>query len=194
MQIHRAAAGLTIALAATAALPAVATAAPISLPHAVLAAHEFPSGSTNYKVEQETVSPGRIPAHLQGTACGAKWTSLIEAAAGGQSVEAEVKRGSTELEASILSRPTTTIARDMMLTCDRQIASNDRLSVRPVPADLAALKPFVISFSKSDLQAWVDVRGVTVLVEAEADNNATVDADGFWQTLRAQISKVQRQR
>ncbi|WP_336670501.1 hypothetical protein [Tsukamurella sp. USMM236] len=51
-----------------------------------------------------------------------------------------------------------------------------------------------MAVGRNTLQAWIDVRGVTVIVEAEGKTDAAAaDSDIFWQTLRAQVAKVERQ-
>ncbi|WEL94780.1 hypothetical protein P1N98_07865, partial [Tsukamurella tyrosinosolvens] len=66
-------------------------------------------------------------------------------------------------------------------------------TILAAPDDLARLKPFIMAVGRNTLQAWVDVRGTTVIVEAEGKKDAAADSEVFWQTLRAQVAKIERQ-
>ncbi|WP_019203353.1 hypothetical protein [Tsukamurella sp. 1534] len=195
MQIRRLVAGTTVALATAAGVPAVAAAAPVSPSGAVLAAHEFPSGSTGYKVEKEKLSElAGVPEKGEGgSPCATKADALAKALDGAEVVEAEAKRGSVEFEASVIGGRLTTANRDAVTACRSSLPAEKRTVAREAPADLTHLRPFIFAVGDSELQGWADVRGVTVLVSAEGEKGAAVDSEGFWQTLRAQIAKVERQ-
>ncbi|BDH57008.1 hypothetical protein [Tsukamurella sp. PLM1] len=195
MSIRRLVAGTTAAAATIICLPAIAQAAPVSPQHAVLAAHEFPLGSTGYKVEREKLSALEGVPSDPGAAspCATALTALTERLADSEIVEAEAVRGTTELEASVLDTTVTTARRDAATACRSSVDADDRPSTLQAPADLARLKPFIFAIGTDTLQAWVDVRGVTVIVEAEGKNDAAADSESFWQTLRAQVAKVERQ-
>ncbi|MBS4104095.1 hypothetical protein [Tsukamurella paurometabola] len=183
------------AAAAIISLPAGAQAAPVVPQQAVLAAHEFPGGSTGYKVERETLTaPDGLPeGSPTDSPCGTGLAALARAMEGTEIVEAEAVHGTTELEASVLSRPVTAARSAATEACRADVDAADRPTILAAPDDLARLKPFIMAVGRNTLQAWVDVRGVTVIVEAEGKKDGAADSDVFWQTLRSQVAKVERQ-
>lgn len=195
MNVRRRVAGAAAAAATIISLPALAHAAPVVPHQAVLAAHEFPTGSTGYKVERETLtSPDGLPEDSPtDSVCGTKLNALARVLEGTEIVEAEAVHGTTELEASVLNRTITAARGAATEACRADVAAADRPTILAAPDDLARLKPFIMAVGRNTLQAWVDVRGTTVIVEAEGKKDAAADSEVFWQTLRAQVAKVERQ-
>ncbi|BDD83061.1 hypothetical protein TPB0596_28240 [Tsukamurella pulmonis] len=195
MNVRQWAAGSAVATATVVFLPALAQAAPIAPQQAVLAAHEFPLGSTEYKVERETLtSPEGLPSEPAAQSqCATKLDALSKALDGAAIVEAEAVRGTTELESSVLDRTVTTARSDASKACMQEVTGEDRPTILDAPQDLARLNPFLFAMGRNTLQGWVDVRGVTVIVEAEGKDGGAVETEAFWQTLRAQVAKVERQ-
>lgn len=195
MNVRRRVAGAAAAAATIVSLPALAHAAPVVPQQAVLAAHEFPAGSTDYKVERETLtSPDGLPEDSPADSeCGTKLNALARSMEGTEILEAEAVHGTTELEASVLSRTITAARGAATEACRSDVAAANRPTILAAPDDLARLKPFIMAVGRNTLQAWVDVRGVTVIVEAEGKKDAAADSEIFWQTLRAQVAKVERQ-
>ncbi|WP_159103257.1 hypothetical protein [Tsukamurella sp. 1534] len=182
-------------MVAAALLPAVAQAAPVNPSQAVLAAHEFPFGSTGYKVEREVLKPDDVAPDAPADAtspCAVELGRTFEKLAGVTVVEAEVTRAGTELEAAVMSRRVTDYFTATFRACNAQMPPRERASVLPVPADLAGRGAFVFR-DGDEYIGWTDVRDVTVTVYAEAKDKLPVDAEAFWQTFRAQVAKVERQ-
>ncbi|ADG78386.1 putative protein OS=Tsukamurella paurometabola (strain ATCC 8368 / DSM / CCUG 35730 /CIP 100753 / JCM 10117 / KCTC 9821 / NBRC 16120 / NCIMB 702349/ NCTC 13040) OX=521096 GN=Tpau_1768 PE=4 SV=1 [Tsukamurella paurometabola] len=181
--------GAAIAGAVSVGVPAVAHAAPVVPAQAVLAAHEFPFGSTGYETNQ---SVEKAPTKPSGTTpCDLKEYEAEKTLTGARSADAQVDRGETTLAASILDRPIINTIRDLRRDCGSRFVREGRPLA--VPADLTRYKADVFTFAEGQLlDATVEVRGVTVSVMAVNEKNPA-DFDGFWQTLRAQVAKVERQ-
>ncbi|MGX9296819.1 hypothetical protein [Tsukamurella paurometabola] len=179
-------AGATVAVLASVGLPAVAQASPVVPAQAVLAAHEFPAGSKDYKA----FPIGRLPAARPQTArtpCDARAAELDAAVAGASAIEVEAWRGDTLFTASIIDRPVAAQFEAATLACTKAGPK-----IAP-PADLARVNPTVRRSNSQRMEAMVDVRGVNVGVVASSPRGKTLDADTFWQVLRAQVAKVERQ-
>lgn len=182
-------AGVALAGAAAAGLPAVAQAAPVVPAQAILAAHEFPLGSTGYESNQ-TVE--KAPSKSSGTTeCDRKSDELDRAAAGARSADASANRGDTVFLVSILERPLIAQLKEFIRICGD--GGEDRGTPLAAPHDLARYQPrLTSSLGGRFLQAGLDVRGTSVIVLAR-NGRAPADFDGFWQTLRAQVGKIERQ-
>ncbi|WP_158636225.1 hypothetical protein, partial [Tsukamurella sputi] len=88
-------------------------------------------------------------------------------------------------------RPTTKETTDYWRVCLAE--DGVRMTTLPTPNDLAHLRPMLIGVGGTMYQGAVDVRGVTVLAGTTNRDGGPADLDGFWQVLRAQIAKVERQ-
>lgn len=198
MRLRNLLTGSTVAVLAAVGLPAAAQAAPVDTAHAVLAAHEFPAGTTGYTVETETLTPigdSAAPGAVGGsspTACERNMGRMFERMDGARVTEARAVRGTTRVEAALLNRPLTALMMETFPTCEAALSPSERSAVPAAPADLARLRPFIFR-DEDELQAWVDVRGVAINVTARSTNRSSADADAFWQLLRAQVAKVERQ-
>ncbi|AUN40223.1 hypothetical protein [Tsukamurella tyrosinosolvens] len=186
MRLRPLVSGSTVAVLAAVGLPAAAHAAPVVPAQAVLAAHEFPAGSKDYKA----FPIGRFPAAQPQTArtpCDERAAKLDAAVAGASAIEVEVWRGDTLFTASIIDRPVAAQFEAATLACTKAAPK-----IAP-PADLARVNPTIRRNSSQRMEAMVDVRGVNVGVVASSPRGKTLDADTFWQVLRAQVAKVERQ-
>ncbi|KXO92078.1 hypothetical protein AXK56_02985 [Tsukamurella pulmonis] len=194
MIARRIAAALVPVAAMSLLVPGTAHAAPVNTAQAVLAAHEFPLGSTGYKVETETLEPLDEPQDASPAAgpCGRFIDAMFQRLSGARVSDASAVRGGTEINATVLSRPMARFMADGFPTCEAALDPRSRSTVLAVPADLARLNPFLFR-DADELQGWVDVRGISVNVIASATKGSAVDTDAFWQTLRAQVAKVERQ-
>ncbi|CAM3827103.1 hypothetical protein ACXYTP_02205 [Tsukamurella ocularis] len=180
-----------IALAAPALGPGVAQAAPVNTTRTILAAHEFPLGSNGYKVETETLEPFDEPGNT-GTPCSRFIRTMFERLGGAQVTSAQVIRGTTQVEVAVVNRPMAALMAEGFPTCEAQVDPRARSTVLAAPTDLARLRPFVFK-DADEMQAWVDLRGISVNVTTTTKNRGPADAETFWQTLRAQVAKVERQ-
>ncbi|GAA1073076.1 hypothetical protein [Tsukamurella spumae] len=181
----------TVALATLAVVPGVAQAAPVNTARTILAAHEFPLGSTGYKVETETLKPFDEPDNAN-TPCSRFIRTMFERLGGAQVTNAQVTRGTTEVEVAVVNRPMAALMAEGFPTCEAQVDPRARSTVLAAPGDLTRLRPFVFR-DADEMQAWVDLRGISVNVTATTKNRGPADAETFWQTLRAQVAKVERQ-
>ncbi|ADG78385.1 putative protein OS=Tsukamurella paurometabola (strain ATCC 8368 / DSM / CCUG 35730 /CIP 100753 / JCM 10117 / KCTC 9821 / NBRC 16120 / NCIMB 702349/ NCTC 13040) OX=521096 GN=Tpau_1767 PE=4 SV=1 [Tsukamurella paurometabola] len=190
MIARRLAAVGALTLAALSA-PALAQAAPIVPSQAILAAHEFPFGSTRYKVTSEVGSPAKSSGE---TACDRASYAVDKRMEGTRTTDASAERGATELEASVNERPMADAMRTVFQTCGTQFGIRDRIALLPLPADLNRYNGFVfISVARDSYIGVVDVRGAAVGVSVNSRGDQPADGDAFWQTLRAQVAKVERQ-
>ncbi|TWS25113.1 hypothetical protein FK268_07800 [Tsukamurella sputi] len=180
-----------IAVATLAIVPAVAQAAPVNTARAILAAHEFPPGSSGYKVETETLDPFDEP-EGSSTPCSRFIRTMFERLGGAQVTSAQASRGATDVEVAVVNRPMAALMAEGFPTCEAQVDPRARSTVLAAPADLTRLRPFVFK-DADEMQAWVDLRGISVNVTATTNNRGPADADAFWQVLRTQIAKVERQ-
>lgn len=170
----------------------MAAAAPIVPSQAVLAAQEFPIGSTGYKVSSDIGSPADKPDG--DTPCDRASYDVEKAVAGVKSTDAKAVRGPQRLEASVISRPMAGVMRQLFATCTTQFRYSTSAAVAPLPADLSRYTGFIVRSPKQrSLIGVVDVRGAAVGAEVDASGSAPVDEDAFWQLLRAQIAKIERQ-
>ncbi|CAM3748178.1 hypothetical protein TSST111916_04405 [Tsukamurella strandjordii] len=172
-------------------IPALAQAAPIVPAQAVLAANEFPLGSTGYKTDDATIDfNGDESAN---TACDRAVRDAVKSISGVKAVSAEVLRGTTKIESGVVGRAYTARVAEIDVTCDADSSGNARPQKLAAPPDLARYRTHITTYRGSSIDSWVDVRGVTVSVQAHGTDGTPVDADAFWQTLRAQVAKVERQ-
>lgn len=191
MRVSRVLAGTTEAVLATVGLPAVAEAAPVNLSRALLAADEFPLGTSGYTVALDTLRISGVVDAVASTECDRKVDATFRHAEGARFVSAKVRRGTTGIESMVVDRRITAAVSDMTTTCDAATDQRSRPVVLPSPADLTRLHPYVVQYGKGSVQGWADVRGTTVTVDL-SDSRGT-DRDLFWQTFRAQIAKVEKQ-
>ncbi|GAA1073081.1 hypothetical protein [Tsukamurella spumae] len=184
--------GSTVTFLALAGLPAVAQAAPVVPARAVLAANEFPAGSTGYSVRSEVGEPaGEL---ISDTACGAAEHRVDKALAGAHSTDAKARRGALDLETSVIERPMATVMRGVITTCSAKLRYGTRAIVKPLPADLSRHQGFTVSTGDNQtLIAVVEVRGASVGVQVSGTSATPADPAAFWQLVRAQVAKVERQ-
>ncbi|ADG78384.1 hypothetical protein [Tsukamurella paurometabola] len=188
MIARRLAAAGALALAALSA-PALAQAAPIVPSQAILAAHEFPFGSTSYQLKDETIDfTGAESA--DDSPCERSLRDAMAAIAGTKAMSAEAKRGTTTISSAIVARSYTDRVAKIDEACDDGAARQQNLAA---PPDLARYTSHITTYRGSSIDSWVDVRGVTVSVQVYSSGSNAVDSEAFWQTLRAQVAKVERQ-
>ncbi|KXP09728.1 hypothetical protein AXK57_12840 [Tsukamurella pulmonis] len=179
-------AAMTLTLAATAG---TATAAPVVPATAILTAAEFPSGSSQYTVMHRPAPTA--PAGAAGTSCDAARERLGAASAGGRSTEAVAYRGRTYASVELTDRPLLDPIRAVITACtDSEPGAPTTLAV---PRDVSRYGAITAATEGgTTLEAVAEVRGITiqVLVDASPDG---ADHATFWELLRAQIAKVERQ-
>lgn len=186
MIARRCAAATALAVAAL-SVPALAQAAPVVPSQAVLAANEFPAGSFDYKVFRDTF-PAAGSAEAGTSPCGIATRELERMLAGVSVVEAEAWRGST-LFYSVVGRP----VKDLQSKQTGACLPSTQAVRQQIPVDLARVNLTVTRSGSQRIEGSADVRGVTVGVVGSAPDGKTLDTDTFWQVLRAQIAKVERQ-
>lgn len=191
MIARRFAAAGALGLATLTFVPAVAQAAPVNTARAILAADEFPFGSSGYKVETEMLDPFDEP-EGSSTPCSRFIRSMFERLGGAQVTSAQSVRDTTEVEVAVINRSMASLMAEGFPTCEAQVDARARSTVLAAPADLTRLHPFIFK-DADEMQAWVDLRGVSVNVIATSKSRGPADADAFWQVLRTQIAKVERQ-
>ncbi|BDD83057.1 hypothetical protein TPB0596_28200 [Tsukamurella pulmonis] len=189
MRARHLVAGTTVAVLAAVGLPGVAQAAPVVPAQAVLAAHEFPAGSTGYTQKSSIESAASVPSAK--TPCTTATYEAEKATAGGRSTTATARRGSTVLDASVIDRVVIDKAIEIGRACtDDGPMPGTRLSA---PADLARYRTvFSSNAGGRELIGFIGVRDSTVRVDAVSVRDRA-DFDAFWQTVRAQVAKVERQ-
>ncbi|KXO92080.1 hypothetical protein AXK56_02995 [Tsukamurella pulmonis] len=189
MIARRIAAAGALALAATASVPALASAAPVQPTRALLTAAEFPSGSSQYTVMHRPAPTA--PAGAAGTSCDAARERLGAASAGGRSTEAVAYRDRTYASVELTDRPLLDPIRAVITACtDSEPGAPTTLAV---PRDVSRYGAITASTEGgTTLETVAEVRGITiqVLVDASPDG---ADHATFWELLRAQIAKVERQ-
>lgn len=193
MRVRHLLAGSTVAVLAAVGLPGVAQAAPIVPAQAVLAAHEFPVGSSGYTVEHETI---RTTDEVNGparTECDRRLVAGAKAIDGAHATTAKVTRGNMTVETAVVDRSFTAEVSALTTACDAESSSLGRTVILPAPADLARFRTFITRYATASFQGWVDVRGTTVSVDVSSRGDAVAEPDLFWRTLRAQVAKVERQ-
>ncbi|MBS4104608.1 hypothetical protein [Tsukamurella paurometabola] len=112
---------------------------------------------------------------------------------GAHASTAKVRRGPVRVESVVVDRPFTTAVADLTAACEAEEAPHSRSKVLSAPADLARFRTFLTQYGNSSFQGWVDVRGATVTVDVMSSGTAADSRDLFWQVLRAQVAKVERQ-
>ncbi|CAM3827034.1 hypothetical protein ACXYTP_02210 [Tsukamurella ocularis] len=192
MRVRTVLAGSTAAVLAAVALPGVAQAAPVVPARAVLAAHEFPIGTTGYAVENETI---RTTDDINGpthTECDRRLVAGAKAIDGALASTAKVARGAVRVESAVVARSFTAEVSALTAACDAESSPHSRTVVLPAPADLARYRTFLTQYAGTSFQGWVDVHGATVTVDVMSSSDSGA-RDLFWQVLRAQVAKVERQ-
>ncbi|GAA1014678.1 hypothetical protein GCM10009551_102220 [Nocardiopsis tropica] len=188
MTIRSVLAGGSVAVVAAAALPAIAQAAPVVPKDAVLTAQEFPPGSHDYKTFPMTFpAVGTRPANS--SRCAVKTHELQQRLAGSSAVEAEAWRGDTMYYASVFGRPVAEVLGEQNVACDM----SPRERRVPAPADLARVNPTAFRSGSQRIEATAELHGVTVGVVGTSPDGKVLDTDTFWEILRAQIAKIERQ-
>ncbi|MET9328612.1 hypothetical protein [Tsukamurella sp. NPDC003166] len=193
MRVRHVLVGTTVTLLAVAGLPAVAQAAPVDPARAILSAAEFPAGTTGYAVEHETI---RTTDDVNGptrTECDRRLVAAAKKIDGAPATTAKVTRGSVGVESAVVGRSFTAEVTSLTTACDAESDTRIRSVVLPAPQDLARFRTFVLQYAGNSFQGWVDVRGATVTVDVSSRGSAAADRDLFWQVLRAQVAKVERQ-
>ncbi|KXP09727.1 hypothetical protein AXK57_12835 [Tsukamurella pulmonis] len=190
MIARRIAAAGALALAATASVPALASAAPVQPTRALLTADEFPAGTTDYTLENRSPSAG-LPSSSESPKCSAQREDLDQRLRGITSANAVALRRANEILVYVLDRPVTTQIADLATHC--AIPGMGVATPRAVPGDLARVRARVVTTSPDTIQGWADVRGATVSVNLFGIDGAAADREAFWQLFRAQIAKVERQ-
>jgi len=183
-------AGSTVAVLTAVGLPGIAQAAPIVPAQAVLAAHEFPAGTTGYTAKAEVGEPaGQL---VSDSACGRAEHAVDQRLEGARSTDTSARRGALTLESSVIDRPMAAVMRDTFSVCTAGL--RERPVPAALPADLARHKGFVVRMADGRaLVGVVDVRGASVGVSVDGPASAPADEAAFWQVLRAQVAKVERQ-
>ena len=185
-------AGSTVAVLAAVGLPGIAQAAPVVPAQAVLAAHEFPAGTTGYKATAEVGEPAGTL--VSGSACGRAEHAVDQKLEGARSTDAQVRRGALTLESSVIDRPLSAAMRNVFTTCAAGTPAAGRSLPAALPTDLARYKGFVVRVGGGQAMIGVvDVRGASVGVSVEGTSSSPADEGAFFQVLRAQVAKVERQ-
>lgn len=192
MIARRSAAVAALVVGVAAGLPAVAQAAPVVPARAVLAAHEFPTGTSGYVVENETINTSDEVSEPTRTECDRRLVAGAKAINGAHASTAKVSQGSTRVESAVVDRSFTAAVAELTAACEAESSPSSRSIVLPAPADLAGYRTLLTQYSGTSFQGWVDVRGTTVTVDVMSHGNGA-DRDVFWQVLRAQVAKVERQ-
>ncbi len=196
MRARHVLAGSTVAVLATVALPAAAQAVPVIPARAILAAHEFPSGSTEYSrnagprldsSDRPTGDPSRF------TPCQRSLAAMYARVDRTTSAEATARRSSTKLDVTVIGAPVLDSTRELYRTCNADFPPAERTRDLAAPADIARVRPYIVANGHHELIAWVELRGITLHVDAWTTGGGTPDHDAFWHLLRAQIAKVERQ-
>lgn len=189
MNGRRFAAAFALALTTAVTIPALATAAPVQPSRALLTAAEFPSGTTNYTAERTTPSAGI--GGPESADCAHRRDALEAEFKAAGSATAAALRGRSTIRAAVIDRPVASRATEFAMRCPAP--GTPAPIALGVPSDLQHARPSILSSGADFLSSWADVRGTTVLVLAIGEDGAPADRDAFWQTLRAQIAKVERQ-
>ncbi|CAM3347400.1 hypothetical protein [Tsukamurella hominis] len=189
MRLRTLVAGATVAVLATVGLPAAAHAAPVVPARALLTAAEFPAGSTQYTPGRRTPSTGL--GGLESADCIALRDGLDGDFRRSAVADAVALRGRSAIMVSIVDRPLTSRIADVVTRCAEPDVP--RAVAVTAPTDLERVRPRVLTTGADDIRGWADVRGTTVGVIVEGENGAAADRDAFWQLLRAQVAKVERQ-
>lgn len=194
MRLRNLLAGSTVAALAAVALPAAAHAAPVVPAQVVLAAHEFPVGTTGYSVENETIRTTDDVNRPTRTECDRRLVAGAKRIDGAHASTAKVTRGPVRMESAVVDRSFTTEVSALSAACDAEQAPSSRSVVLPAPADLTRFRSFLTQYGGMSFQGWVDVRGATVTVDVTSSSSDADPRDLFWQVLRAQVAKVERSR
>lgn len=189
MRLRNLLTGSTVAVLAAVGLPAAAQAAPVVPARALLTATEFPNGSSHYTPGRRTPSAGI--GGLDSADCAARRARLNDDFRRSTFADAVALRGRSAILVSIIDRPLAPRIADTATRCNG--SSVPQAASVAIPADLQRLRPRVLSTGADDIRGWADVRGTTVGVIVEGEDGAAADRDAFWQLLRAQIAKVERQ-
>ncbi|ADG78387.1 PknH-like extracellular domain-containing protein OS=Tsukamurella paurometabola (strain ATCC 8368/ DSM / CCUG 35730 / CIP 100753 / JCM 10117 / KCTC 9821/ NBRC 16120 / NCIMB 702349 / NCTC 13040) OX=521096 GN=Tpau_1769 PE=4 SV=1 [Tsukamurella paurometabola] len=164
----------------------VASAAPVST-NLLLGPDQFPSGSTDYRVNPSAAtSKVRIPesAPADCRAAGDSLNSLIGSVNG---AEASARNGYSFMTSAVLSPVVTSQWRAVVDRCEGgQLAT---------PPDLARYNPVILTANEGGrigaVQGFADVNGYTVNAYVEGMSATPANTDRFWAVFRAQIQKVQ---
>lgn len=179
--------GSTVAVLAAICLPGIVQAAPVVPAQAVLAAREFPAGTTGYTAKTEVGKPAGTLA--SDSPCGRAEHAVDQRLAGARSTDAQVRRGALTLESSVIDRPMSATMRNTFTTC-----AAGRAVPEALPADLARYQGFVVRVGGGQsLVGVVDVRGASVGVSVDGSSASPADEGAFFLVLRAQVAKVERQ-
>lgn len=190
MITRRSAAAGALALGAATVLPGVANAAPVQPRAAIVSAGELPAGSSGYTLSTKVAQPPTKPA--RDTPCDRMAHRIETALAGSTTVEVSATRGTDEIHVGISEGSGVSTARDVITACNTDPGVVPQATVG-APSDLARLAPFITRTRDGKLlQATIDLRGVSVTVYV-VNMDRSVDSSIFWQVLRAQVAKVERQ-
>ncbi|WP_019203352.1 hypothetical protein [Tsukamurella sp. 1534] len=183
---------LAVTLAAAAmTVPALAQAAPVKPARALLDQFEFPPGSIGHVAGN--ASPRVGDGESNAPRCAALSRDLDRRLSSVTSAEARAGIGGTALLVYILDRPLSGPIAGTVLTCGAQYLGPKPVADTAIPSDLRGRNPAVVRTGTTDLQAWVDVRGVTVSVNVISTDRTPVDRNLVWRLLRDQIAKVEKQ-
>lgn len=182
----------TVVLAAACLFPATAQAAPIAPSRAILTPSEFPSGSSGYRLIRTTAPSIPKASGLTDNPCELAAMRLRLAAADARSAEAVAHRGKTYTSVELTDRDLVQKTREVIEACRPN--GGDTLAVVSTPAEFTRYRVYVGTTGSGgkEIQGWAAVRGVTVQVIIDSAPGGP-DFETFWQLLRTQIAKVERQ-
>lgn len=183
-------------LGASVLSPATAYATPVAPARALLSQAEFPEGSTGYTREDRadlTTSerPTGDPARY--TPCERSFATMFGVLDDASAAEATARRGTTRLGVTVIDAEVLRHARELFRTCNAEYPPDQRTRELATPADLAGVRPYLVANGRHELIAWVQLRGITIHVDAWVIGGQALDTAAFWQALRAQVAKVERQ-
>ncbi|KXP05669.1 hypothetical protein HWD35_03380 [Tsukamurella tyrosinosolvens] len=189
MRLRTLVAGSTVAVLAAVGLPAAAHAAPVVPARALLTAAEFPAGSTHYAAGARSPSAG--VAGSESAQCAKERAMLESSLRSGSASDAVAIREQTQILVSVIDRPLSASIAGYATRCATPAGA--WTDPESIPSDLRGFRPRVVSTGPEDLRGWVDVRGATVGVVVAGVDGTAADREAFWQLLRAQVAKVERQ-
>lgn len=179
-----------LAVSVVAAAPVVANAAPVQLHSAIVSARELPVGSSEYALSTTLAPVPEKP--TRDAPCDRTAYRVKTSLAGSKAAEVSATRGDDGITVRISDRPGVRDSRDVITACNTDPGVVPQVTVDP-PSDLARHTLLITRTRDGKLtQAVVDLRGISVTV-AVVNMNRAIDSSTFWQVLRTQVAKVERQ-